>query len=58
MAGMRKISVRNEQGIKVRKCCASCQHKCIKTDGVEHTKQIIRNLIENDNLDDFLLYNE
>ena len=31
---------------------------CIKTDGVEHTKQIIRNLIENDNLDDFLLYNE
>ncbi len=31
---------------------------CIKTDGVKHTKQIIRNLIENDNLDDFLLYNE
>ena len=31
---------------------------CIKTDGVGHTKQIIRNLIENDNLDDFLLYNE
>lgn len=31
---------------------------CIKTDGVEYTKQIIRNLIENDNLDDFLLYNE
>ena len=34
MAGMRKISVRNEQGIKVRKCCASCQHKCIDNDGV------------------------
>lgn len=31
---------------------------CIKTNGVENTKQIIRNLIENDNLDDFLLYNE
>ena len=34
MAGMKIMSVRNEQGIKVRKCCASCQHKCIKTDGV------------------------
>lgn len=34
MARMKIMSVRNEQGIKVKKCCASCQHKCIKTDGV------------------------
>ena len=34
MARMKIMSVRNEQGVKVRKCCASCQHKCIKTDGV------------------------
>lgn len=26
---MRVISVRNAQGIKVRRCCASCQSKCI-----------------------------
>jgi len=33
MAGMRIISVRNAYGIKVKRCCASCQHKCIETDG-------------------------
>ena len=31
---------------------------CIKTNGVEHTKEIIKNLIENDNLDNELLYRE
>lgn len=30
---MRIISVRNAHGIKVKRCCASCQHKCIETDG-------------------------
>ena len=26
-------SVRNAHGVKVRRCCASCQHKCIESDG-------------------------
>lgn len=30
---MRIISVRNAHGIKVKRCCASCQHKCIDKDG-------------------------
>ena len=29
----RKTNVRNCMGIKVKKCCASCQHKCVKQDG-------------------------
>ena len=30
---IRITSVRNAHGVKVKRCCASCQHKCIKTDG-------------------------
>ena len=30
---IRITSVRNAQGVKVKRCCASCQHKCIETDG-------------------------
>ena len=30
---MRITSVRNANGVKVKRCCASCQHKCIETDG-------------------------
>ena len=26
-------SVRNAHGVKVKRCCASCQHKCIDKDG-------------------------
>ena len=26
-------SVRNAHGCKIKKCCASCQHKCIEADG-------------------------
>ena len=26
-------SVRNAHGCKVKRCCASCQHKCIEKDG-------------------------
>jgi len=33
MEKMRITSVRNAHGIKVKRCCASCQHKCIKNDG-------------------------
>ena len=33
MNKMRITSVRNAQGVKVKRCCASCQHKCIKLDG-------------------------
>ena len=29
----RTTFARNRQGVKVKKCCASCQHKCIGTDG-------------------------
>ena len=28
-----KKSMRNHHGIEIRKCCASCQHKCMDTDG-------------------------
>ena len=31
--GIRITSVRNAHGVKVKRCCASCQHKCIKRDG-------------------------
>ena len=30
---IRITSVRNAHGCKIKKCCASCQHKCIKGDG-------------------------
>ena len=30
---IRIMSVRNAHGCKIRKCCASCQHKCIEGDG-------------------------
>ena len=30
---IRITSVRNAHGVKVKRCCASCQHKCIKNDG-------------------------
>ena len=30
---VRITSVRNAHGVKVKRCCASCQHKCIETDG-------------------------
>ena len=34
MAQMIRItSVRNSYDVKVKRCCASCQHKCIKSDG-------------------------
>ena len=30
---IRITSVRNAHGVKVKRCCASCQHKCIEADG-------------------------
>ena len=30
---LRITSVRNSYGVKVKRCCASCQHKCIDADG-------------------------
>ena len=30
---IRITSVRNAYGCKIKKCCASCQHKCIESDG-------------------------
>ena len=30
---IRFTSVRNAHGCKIKKCCASCQHKCIEGDG-------------------------
>ena len=26
-------SVRNAHGVKVKRCCASCQHKCVENNG-------------------------
>ncbi len=33
MKKMRITSVRNAYGVKVKKCCASCLHKCVDNDG-------------------------
>ena len=33
MNNMRIVSVRNSYDVKVKRCCASCQHKCIEKDG-------------------------
>lgn len=33
MEKIRIVSVRNANGVKVKRCCASCQHKCIEADG-------------------------
>ena len=33
MEKIRITSVRNAHGVKVKRCCASCQHKCIEVDG-------------------------
>ena len=33
MTKKRTMYVRNRQGVKVKKCCASCQHKCVNLDG-------------------------
>ena len=33
MEKMRLTSVRNAYGIKVKRCCARCQHKCVQKDG-------------------------
>ena len=30
---IRITSVRNAHGVKVKRCCASCQHKCVENDG-------------------------
>ena len=41
MAEMRIVSVRNTHGVKVKRCCASCQHKCIETDGTRVCAQMM-----------------
>ena len=33
MNNMKITSVRNAYGMKVKRCCASCQHKCVEADG-------------------------
>ena len=33
MSEIRITSVRNAHDVKVKRCCASCQHKCIEKDG-------------------------
>ena len=37
----RITSVRNAHGVKVKRCCASCQHKCIETDGTRVCAQMM-----------------
>ena len=36
MEKMRLTSVRNLYGVKIKRCCASCQHKCIQKDGTRY----------------------
>ena len=38
---MRIVSVRNSYDVKVKRCCASCQHKCIETDGTRVCAQMM-----------------
>ena len=38
---IRITSVRNAHGCKIRKCCASCQHKCIESDGTRFCAQML-----------------
>jgi hypothetical protein len=38
---IRITSVRNAHGVKVKRCCASCQHKCIETDGTRVCAQMM-----------------
>ena len=38
---IRITSVRNAHGVKVKRCCASCQHKCIESDGTRTCAQMM-----------------
>ena len=35
------MSVRNAYGVKVKRCCASCQHKCIDKEGARVCAQMM-----------------
>jgi len=35
------ISVSNAHGCNIKKCCASCQHKCIEKDGTRVCSQMM-----------------
>jgi hypothetical protein len=37
----RITSVRNAHGVKVKRCCASCQHKCIDSEGTRFCAQMM-----------------
>ena len=39
--GIRITSVRNAHGVKVKRCCASCQHKCIDSEGTRFCAQMM-----------------
>lgn len=41
MNNMKITSVRNAYGVKVKRCCASCQHKCIEKDGTRVCAQMM-----------------
>ena len=41
MNSMRIVSVRNSYDVKVKRCCASCEHKCIEKDGTRVCAQMM-----------------
>ena len=41
MEKIRIVSVRNSYDVKVKRCCASCQHKCIEKDGTRFCAQML-----------------
>ena len=43
---MRIVSVRNSYDVKVKRCCASCQHKCIETDGTRICSLTMKNVAQ------------
>ena len=44
---IRITSVRNAHGVKVKRCCASCQHKCIESDGTRVCAQMMLKVEQN-----------
>ncbi len=44
----RRSFARNRQGVKVLKCCASCQHKCVMPDGTRLCALVMDLIVEPD----------
>jgi hypothetical protein len=41
MKEIRIVSVKNAYNVKIKKCCVSCQHKCVENDGARVCAQMM-----------------